>query len=166
MSVTLSAAIIAASIALIVAFVNSIVAELFRRRKDRMALAASIAGEMSSYLPALPSIREILFATISAIETGTRSEISFRPFEKPRDFVFEKVVGKLGLLGPALVEDIVYVYGNINAFRVSFALICAHSSDMADIELKARCNACLDALERADQKGSPLVTALKCAAGT
>ena len=58
------------------------------------------------------------------------------------------------------------MYGNINAFRVSFALICAHSSDMADIELKARCNACLDALERADQKGSPLVTALKCAAGT
>ena len=165
MSDTLSAAIIAASIALIIAFVNSIVAELFRRRKDRMALAASIAGELASYAPAWPLIRQMLLTTISAIEAGTRNAVSFRPFEKPRDFVFEKAVEKLGLLGPALVEDIVYVYGNLNAFRASFALICSHFSDMSDMELRARCTACLEALDRAGQKGAPLVSTLRCVAG-
>ena len=166
MSDTLAAAIIAASIALIIAFVNSIVAELFRRRKDRMALAASIAGELASYEPAWPLIRQGLRTTIDAIEAGSRSSVSFRPFEKPRDFVFEKAVERLGLLGPALVEDTVYVYGNLNAFRVSFALIGAHFSDMSDVELKARCIACLEALDRAAQKALPLVAALKCVAGT
>jgi len=165
MSDSLATAIIAASIALIVAFVNSIVAELFRRRKDRIALAASIAGELASYAPAWPLIRQVLLTTINAIEAEARNTINFRPFEKPRDFVFEKAVEKLGLLGPALVEDIVYVYGNINGFRVSFALICAHFGDMSDIELKARCTTCPEASDRAVQKGTPLIAALRCVAG-
>lgn len=166
MSDTLLAAIIAGSIALTVAFVNSIVAELFRRRMDRMAFAASIAGELASYAPAWPLVIEKLRTTINAIEGGARNAVVFRPFEKPRDFVFERMVDKLGLLGPGLVEDIVYVYGNINAFRVGFATICAHFSDMSDTELKARCFDCLEALERVVQKCSCIVQSLKCVAGT
>ena len=166
MSDPLLAAIIAASAALIVAFLNSIVAEVFRRNRDRKALAAAIAGELASYEPALPLIRQILHATISALDTKTRDLVSFRPFEKPKDVVFEKAVEKLGLLGPKLVEDIVYVYGNLNGFRVAFGLISMHFKEMSDVELRARSLSCLEAVNRAAERGVPLVTALKCIAGT
>jgi hypothetical protein len=166
MSDSLLAAIVAASAALIVAFLNSIAAEVFRRHKDRKALAAAIAGELASYEPTVPIIQEVLRATIHAIETGARNTVSFRPFEKPKDFVFEKAVEKLGLLGPKLVEDTVHVYSNLNAFRVSFSLISTHFKEMPDHEIHARCVACLDAIDRAVQRGRPLVTALKNLAGT
>lgn len=166
MSESLLAAIIAASVALTVALLNSIGAELYRRHKDRKALAAAIAGELASYEPALPLIQEILRATIQAIETGNRNTVSFRSFDKPKDFVFEKAVEKLGLLGPKLAEDIVYVYSNLNAFRVSFGLIATHFKEMPDDEVLARCVACLDAIERVVQRGESLVAALKNLAGT
>lgn len=164
-STTLYAAIIAASGALIVAFVNSIIAEVYRRRQDRKALAAGIAGELASYEPALPMLRRILHAMIDAVEGGSRSAISFRPFEKPKDVFFEKAVDKLGLLGPKLVEDTVFVYSNLNAFRTSFALISAQFSEMSDEELKMRCTNCLEALDRAEQRGTCLVVALKSIGG-
>jgi len=165
MSDLMLAAIIAASATLIVAFLNSIVAELFRRHKDRVALAAGIAGELASYEPALPILQKVLSDTIHAVETGNRGVIGYRPFEKPKDLVFEKAVEKLGLLGPKLVEDIVYVYGNLNAFRTSLGLISTHFKEMPDEELRARSTACLEALNRAAQRGGPLVVALKRVAG-
>jgi len=166
MSDPLLAAIIASSAALIVAFLNSIAAEVFRRHKDRKALAAAIAGELASYEPALPIIQQVLRTTIQAIEAEARSTIIFRPFDKPKDFVFEKAVEKLGLLGPKLAEDIVYVYSNLNAFRVSFSLITTHFKEMPDAEVRARCVACLEAIDRTVQRGTPLIAALKNVAGT
>jgi hypothetical protein len=166
MSDPLLAAIIAASAALVVAFLNSIVAEVFRRRQDRRALAAAIAGELASYEPALPQIRQILQDAIHALDSKNREAINFRPFDKPKDFVFEKAVEKLGLLGPKLVEDTVYVYGNLNGFRVALGLISTHFKEMSDTELRARSVACLEAVNRAAQRGTLLVAALKCVAGT
>jgi len=166
MSDPLLAAIIAASAALIVAFLNSMVAEVFRRHKDRKALAAAIAGELASYEPAFPLIQQTLRATIDALDTGNREKVSFRSFEKPKDLVFEKAVERLGLLGPKLVENTVYVYGNLNGFRISFGLISTHFKEMSDAELRARSVACLEALERAVQRGIPLVASLKRIAGT
>lgn len=89
------------------------------------------------------AIQQTLRATINALDAGDRDKLSFRPFEKPKDFVFEKAVERLGLLGPKLVEDTVYVYGNLNGFRMSFGLICAHFTEMSDRELRARSVACL-----------------------
>lgn len=162
----LLAAIVAASAALVVAYLNSIVAEQFRRRRDRKALAAALAGELSSYQPALPMLRDVLQKTIEAVDTHNRENVIFRPFEKPKDFVFETAVEKIGLLGPKLVEDTIYVYGNMNGFRVAFGLISVHYKEMSDIELRARSLSCLQALERAEERGIPLVSALKQIAGT
>lgn len=157
---TLLAAVIAASVALIVAFLNSIGAEIYRRHRDKMALAAGIAGELSSYEHALPILQNALRTAIERVDSGDRTKLAFRPFEKPRDFIYEKAVEKLGLLGPTLVRDIAYVYGNLNGFRASFALITTHFSEMSDLELKGRCIACLEALERAAKTGVPLLEAL------
>jgi hypothetical protein len=162
----LLAAIVAASVALVVAYLNSIVAEQFRRRQDRKALAAALAGELSSYQPALPMLKEVLNKTVEALDTQRRSNVIFRPFEKPKDFVFEKAVEKIGLLGPTLVEHTIYVYGNLNGFRVAFGIISNHYAEMSDAELRARSLTCLQALEHAEQRGIPLVSALKRVAGT
>jgi hypothetical protein len=159
---TFWAAIIAASTALIVAFLNSIVAEVYRRHRDKVALAAGISGELSSYEPFFPILKKLLQTAIASVDSGNREKVFFRPIEKPRDFIFEKAVEKLGLLGPALVRDTVYVYvyGNLNGFRTSLGVISTHFREMSDDELKTRCVACLGALERAAEKAVPLVKAL------
>ena len=161
MSDPILTAIIAASATLIVAFLNSIVAESFKRHKDRVAIAAAMAGELASYAPAFPIIQQALSSTIQAAENGKRETLNFRPFEKPKDFVFEKAVEKLGLLGPQLAEDIAFVYGNLNAFRSSFVLISTHFKEMSNEELKVRSTACLEALNRAAERGGPLILSLK-----
>jgi len=104
MSDPLLAAIIAASAALIVAFLNSIVAEVFRRHKDQKALSAAIAGELASYEPAFPLIQQTLRATIHALDTKNRDTVSFRSFEKPRDLVFEKPSNGLVFSVPSLLR--------------------------------------------------------------
>jgi len=165
MSDPLITAIIAASATLVVALLNSIAAEVFRRNRDRKVIAAAIAGELASYELALPLIRDVLQAAINALDMNNREIIIFRPFEKPKDVVFEKVIEKLGLLGPKLVEDSVYVYGNLNGFRVSFGLISMHFEEMSDSELRERSIACLAALNRAAERGTPLIEKLRCIAG-
>lgn len=58
------------------------------------------------------------------------------------------------------------MYGNLNGFRISFGLISTHFKEMSDAELRARSVVCLEALDRAVQRGIPLVAALKRIAGT
>lgn len=154
-------ALIGGAIALAVAYLNGILAESYRRFRDGSALAAGLAGELASYLPAWPLLKTSLDAIVQAIESGQREAISLRPFERPRDLVFEESVSKLGLMGPSLVEDVVFVYSNIRAFRVAFELITRSSAEMSDDELSKRCIACNDALARAAERGEPLVRALR-----
>lgn len=166
MSDPLLAATIAASAALIVSFINSILADAFRRHQDRKIMAASIAGELASYAPALPNVMRMLHEIITAIERRSRSSIIIRPYDQPKDYVFEKIVERLGLLGPKLAEDVVFTYSNLNTFRVSFGLIVMHFNEMPDAEAHARCLACLEVLNTTYQRGISLIASLKKIAGT
>ncbi len=87
-----------------------------------------------------------------------------RPFERPRDRVFEASISSLGLLGAALVEDVAYVYGNIAAFRLAFELVTTHHSTLASHEIVVHCSAAMDALDRAVSRGESLIDGLKCRA--
>lgn len=147
-------ALIAGSGALVIAYVNSFVAESYRRFRDGSTLAASLAGELGAYAPAWPILTELLDSIIATIDAGERKSIVLRPFERPVDLIFEDAVGKLGLLGAQLVEDVVFVYSNIRAFRVAFELICRDAEEMADAELRRRCLVCREALDRAVSKSS------------
>lgn len=154
-------AIIAGSVALAVAYVNSFLAESFRRFRDGSALAASLAGELAAYEPAWPMLVLTLDTIINAIDSSTRQPTFLRPIERPRDLVFEDSVGKLGLLGAELSESVVYVYSNIRAFRVALEIIARDESDMTNIELRARCVLCKDALQRAVTRGNDLIKNLR-----
>jgi hypothetical protein len=155
------AAIIAVFGAVCLGYVNSFIAEDFRRFRDGSALAAGLAGELASYAPAIPILRDMLQSLVRAIDAGKRSEIRLRSFDRPVDLVFEQGVGKLGLLGSTTVESSVFVYGNLRAFRMALEIISKEHADMADAELRKRCVSCLESVERAVQRGETLLPELR-----
>ncbi len=150
-------ALIAGSVALFVAYVNSFLAESYRRFRDGSALAASLAGELAAYEPAWPMIVNTLDAIIESIDSKTEKQIYLRPIERPRDFVYEDAVKKLGLLGAKFSENVVFVYSNIGAFRAAMEIIARDEKDMPPDELRARCISCKGALDRARTRGANLV---------
>jgi len=154
-------ALIAGSVAICVAYLNSFLAESLRRFRDGSALAASLAGELAAYELALPMIVAMLNGIVSNIDSGQRKATFLRPFERPRDRVFEDVVGKLGLLGVLLSEDVVFVYSNIGAFRIAMEIIARDEKEMTDEELRLRCAACKEAVERAAARGADLIIKLR-----
>lgn len=72
-------ALLAGGITLAAAYLNSFVAENYRRHRDGSALAAGILGELSSYAEAWPTLEEMLDGIIIAIDTGQRGDLAFRP---------------------------------------------------------------------------------------
>lgn len=155
------AALIAMAGAFVVGFVTQFIAEDYRRFRDGSALAAGLAGELSSYTPALPMLQEAIQGWITAIGAGKRDLIPFRPIDRPVDLFFEDAVGKLGLLGASTVEGVVFVYSNLRAFRMAMDMVISANAEMTNDELSQRCTKCLEALQRASDKGIPLVATLK-----
>lgn len=98
------------------------------------------------------------------IETGQRDLDGLRPIERQVDMYFEEVVGDLGLLGTSLVEGVVLVYTNLRAFRMALNMIATGHRDMKDHEVLHRCQKCIEALDRASERGTTLVDALKARA--
>ena len=154
-------ALIAGVVALSVAYINSFLAESYRRFRDGSTLAASLAGELASYEPAWPILSNALSFLLTSLDTGTRKHTMFRPFAQPRDLVFEDSVAKLGLLGTEIAENIVFVYSNIRAFRAALEVIMRDEKEMSDHELRARCVACQEALQRAGNRGEQLLVQLR-----
>lgn len=154
-------AIIAGCVALVVAYVNTILAESYRRFRDGSALAASLAGELGAYETAWPTIKKMLDRLSAIADADPRPASLLRPFERPKDLVYESAIGKLGLLDSRTAEGVVFVYSNIGAFRLAFEIICRHESDMTGEELRARCASCIAALERAVSRGAELLPALR-----
>lgn len=158
------AALIAMAGAVIVGYATQFIAEDYRRFRNGSALAAGLAGELSSYGGAAPELRNGLLGIIKMIETGQRDLDGLRPIERQVDMYFEEVVGDLGLLGTSLVEGVVLVYTNLRAFRMALNMIATGHRDMKDHEVLRRCHKCIEALDRASERGSTLVDALKARA--
>lgn len=155
----ITSAIIAVSGVLIVGYASNFLAEDYRRFRDGSVLAASIAGELSAYSPAIPLLRNVLNQYLTQIQAG--GQISFRQFEIPHDPIYDEIVGKLGLLGPRTTEDVVFTYQQIKSFRTALALIHAEHKSMSTAELLLRIQNCVVALDRASERGAPLVFRLR-----
>ncbi len=164
MSDTVIVALIAGMVALAVAFINSFLSESYKRFRDGTTLAASLAGELSAYEDAWPMLSEVLKSLIGATENGKPDLGRLRPIERPKDVVYEKSIDKLGLLGASTAEGVVYVYSNINAFRMAFEIIARDHEKMSSQELQARCIACKAALDRAATRGEVIIGSLRARA--
>lgn len=157
MSDGFSAALVAASVALLGVLLSQFVAERYRRFQDGSALAAGLLGELKSYSEAWPVIDQQLSAYIDQSQKGSVELLKrLRPFPRPSDLFFDEAVSKLGLLGPRLVEDVVFVYSNIRAFRMGFEIVAREHSAMDAEEVERRCTLCRDALRKATNRGKNL----------
>mgnify|MGYP003586082515 CR=1 FL=1 len=157
----ITSAVVAAAVALIGIYFTQFLAERYRRHHDGSALAAGLAGELASHAGAAPHIRVSLELAQDKIKAGKRDELTFRALDKPQDRYFEKVVEKVGLLGPELAQGVIYVYSNLDAFRTALVLIHSNHADMKDAELLGRIALCSEAMERALEIGPELIEKLR-----
>ena len=132
--------LIAASVALVVAFLTQFVAEKFKRFHDGSAVAAGLAGELSAYKDALFHLMIALKAW-SELEVG-HEKLILRPIDKPVDLFYASAVGKIGVLGSDLAEDIVYVYASIDGFRTGFDVLTKSFKEMESGEFRTRAASC------------------------
>ncbi|MEM4988791.1 hypothetical protein V8G57_15465 [Collimonas sp. H4R21] len=154
------AALIAVSGALIVGYITNFVAEDFRRFRDGTAVAASLAGELSSHFKAVPALREGLQGRIKRIEDKAE-RFPFPEIDTPTDPLFDSIVDKLGLLESEMVEDMVYTYQQIRAFRVSVKIVGQGHAVMTDVVLLGQLRLALHSIDLAVERGVPLLDALR-----
>jgi hypothetical protein len=143
-------------------YVNNFLAEDYRRFRDGTALAGALAGELGSHMQAFPLLRTMLTTLKKAFEQGERPPL--RRFDPPNDPIYEANVGKIGLLGGKLAEEVAFAYQQIRAFRLNFVLVLSHHEDMKEPEIVARLSACLDTINRGDARAVALLADLKALA--
>ncbi|MBW8845802.1 MAG: hypothetical protein JF607_12630 [Burkholderiales bacterium] len=156
----MDAAVITACVTLIGFIVVNFIAEDFRRFRNGSTVAAGLAGELGSYAAPQAQLVTIISGMLQVIEEGNRQRLPFRGIDTPKDRIFEANVASLGLLGPDLVLDIAFVYGQINGFRVGFGLVNDKHAQMGNGELAARLNGCLAMLTAVRPRGELLVQKL------
>ncbi|MCY1207766.1 hypothetical protein D9M72_193740 [compost metagenome] len=91
MSDGMMTALVAGCVAITVAWLTQFVAEGYKRHRDGSALAAALAGELSSHGSALGSLKAIFTQWIGLIEGGRRNEMTIFHFEKQRDLVLGNI---------------------------------------------------------------------------
>jgi hypothetical protein len=128
MSDPIVVAVIAGLVALVVAGLSNFGAESFKRHRDTVSLAAGLAGELASHAEALPMILKGWGHLQARAEAG---EFLHIPKLTPTSPVYESSVARLGALGPELVEEVAFVYGNIQAFRMMM-LVAAEAKSAAE----------------------------------
>ena len=156
----MDAAVLTACVTLLGFIVVNFIAEDFRRFRNGSTVAAGLAGELGSYAEPQAQLVSIITTMLRVIDEGNRKHLPFRGIDTPKDRLFEANVANLGLLGPDLVLDIAFVYGQINGFRVGFGLVNEKHSEMADGELAARLNGCLILLTAVRPRAEQLVEKL------
>lgn len=140
-------------------YVNNFLAEDYRRFRDGTALAGALAGELGSHMQAVPMLRTMLTALTTAVGQGVNPKL--RHFDMPNDPVYEANVGKIGLLGGKLAEDVAFAYQLIRAFRLNFGLVLSHHGNMDQPEIVLRLSACLETINLGEARGVALLPDLK-----
>lgn len=154
-------AAITATAAVVGVYLTQFLGEKYKRFKEGSAIAAGILGELTSYEQGWPHLDAMMTGFVEACTTGTRSQLTLREIERPKDLYFEEVVGRLGLLGADIVEPVVFVYSNVRAFRLALEIISRHHREMSDEEFLQRCLACHACLKRAGSRRQEVLTKLK-----
>lgn len=157
MSDPLAAALIALSGTLLIGFIANFLAEDYRRFRDGKSLARALAGELSSRSEGVELLRNALSQILAALKAN--QDIKLLKVDKTTDHIFENSVSKLGLLESDLIEDVVYVYENIGAFRVAMSL--AAEREEGDPQKALLIESSLAALERAASRGADLPDRLR-----
>jgi hypothetical protein len=156
----LDSAIITACVTLVGFIIVNFIGEDFRRFRNGSSVAAGLAGELASYVEPQKTLMTIIDVMIKLLDEGKRADLPFRGIDPPKDRIFDANLANLGLLGPELVEQVAYVYGQIGGFRVSFGMVHNQHAEMTDGEIKARLLGSSLALDSAGKAGVELIAKL------
>lgn len=135
----LFSAIFGGAVAVLGIYLTQFVAENFRRFRDGSALAAALLGELRAYRPGAPNLIAAVNEWEELSRNGQKDRLGFRKFDDTKLAVWESSVGKVGLLGVGLVEDVVLVYSKMTAVAVALTILHDHYQEMPAAEFEARC---------------------------
>ena len=139
-------------------YVNNFVAEDFRRFRDSQALAAALVGELDSHASAVDELKPALKTVFEIARSG--QPLSLQELPMASSPIFEANVEKIGLLGSKLANDVAFVYEQIRAFRVAFHQLSIHHKEMTPEWRAATVTSCEKAIDRATNRGKPLLASL------
>ncbi|MFM0202206.1 hypothetical protein PQR53_20310 [Paraburkholderia fungorum] len=155
----LNAALIAFAGVLVGGYLNNFLAEDYKRFRDGQALAGALAGELESHGEHIPDITKNLPKLKERLDAGIWVVLPEWPV--PSSPVFEANTDKIGLLDPDHAKEVAYVYEQIRAFRGTFHLFTKHNTTMGFDWQAAMVQGSIDAIERAEKRGEPLIKGLK-----
>ena len=141
-------------------YVNNFLGEDFRRFRDGQALAGALAGELNSHATAIPLLQRFIPEIVSALRTPG-GKVSLGEFDAPNSPVFDAGVAKLGVLGPALAQEVTFVYEQIRAFRTTFERVSKQQTAMPNEQLAVSLEFCLMLINTAYERGSKLIIDLQ-----
>ena len=145
-------------------FIVNFIAESYKRFKSGSVLAAGLAGELKSYLPAQSMLIGSMDTIISAHtpEGAEKLSLAFRgEFEMPKDRVYEANVASIGLLGAELAAATAEVYGRILGFRTAYRDLHNHYGEMNVHESRERARFIKGWLETCKDAGERLIPQLE-----
>ena len=143
--VTISAAIIAAGGAVVVAYASNFVAEQYRRHLDSTGWASAIAGELKSHAEAFPLLKQLFTDLLQCVEEN--KPLPLYPIPMPIDPVFDSAPAKVGLLGAQFAGEVAFAYENLRAFRGAFFVVVEHHKEMDAEQLTRRLQRLLKLIE-------------------
>lgn len=154
----INTALIALGGVLVGGYVNSFLAEDFRRFRDSQALAGALAGELDSHGAAVSALRPALNEMLALVKSGVKFPMPEWP--QPSSPIFDASVERIGLLGPVLAKKVAFVYEQIRAFRIAFHLLSKHHEAMTPEWRAAMVENCVDRIDSAMQEGGALIVSL------
>lgn len=144
--------------AIAAAFIGSLVTEHYRRFREAQSIASAIAGELTGYQEASDLLLQN-FAQMKAIVANDK-RLPFKPFDPPKDVLYEALAEKIGLLGPPLARDVAYVYQRLYGFRVGFMILTRDHTLMSPSDVFVNLTMCEEAIKAAQSRGKSLIDAL------
>ncbi|WP_175910700.1 hypothetical protein [Burkholderia sp. BCC1640] len=154
----ISAAVIAASGTLLVAYASNFLAEQYRRHLDSTSWAAALAGELESHAKAFPLLKDGFRGMLQLIDENKALPLYNIP--TPTDPIFDSAPAKVGSLGPELAGEVAYAYEQLRAFRIALAVLTEHHTAMDDDQRKRRLTYLLSVIESNEQRLSALIQGL------
>ena len=159
----MSALIVALAVAALGFFAN-VVLDLWKRHRERCAIAAAIAGELGAYLD-LIKVDETPnnLRKIAALDLDTRQK-RLRALHHPPNGhpVFEKVADKIGVLDVQDATDISATYNVVSSVRLMLVNMTSESFSAAPDDFqKAMIEAVAATVEKYGARGKSLIDRLK-----
>lgn len=115
MSGEITAAIIAASGALLAVAISHFFAEAAKRHAEAQSIAGGLAGELRAFAAYSNEAVGAMQRSAEYAEGGGRYE--YPSYQVMKSLVYEANVGRIGLLGPEVAESVAFIYSRIQSFR-------------------------------------------------